>query len=241
MTTPSIGISDFYRKYHSPTSGRTLYIGAPTDAEPLLSEFTGNDAGLIKLVEQFWYNRIPGTGQTDTNYIVLIPVPPVLFKGTTVFVLRDHLVDGGLGKPRQEGEESHLTNSVWGRKREISEHEFKKVVYENRTTIVEKDKVTGAMRYFVADPVEPDPIHFAKIVVYSKEALVADNGKRSTDCEWEIVSLIASEIMEQPMHMIAMARNFLGKDGGTRVNYTPEQFAESIWYWTQHCNVKKAE
>ncbi len=40
-----------------------------------------------------------------------------------------------------------------------------------------------------------------------------------------------------PMHPLTMARNYLVKKGGTKGRYTAAQFAEAIWYWSQHSQV----
>lgn len=84
---------------------------------------------------------------------------------------------------------------------------------------------------------EPEPARFARVVLYSKEALVENGGARTTDADWEVVALLASAVADEPMHPTTMARNFLEKPGGTFAPYTAEQFAEAIWYWAQRANV----
>lgn len=80
---------------------------------------------------------------------------------------------------------------------------------------------------------EPEPARFARVVLYSKEALVENDGTRTTEADWEVVALIASAVADEPMHPTTMARNFLEKAGGTYAPYTAEQFAEAVWYWAQ--------
>lgn len=76
------------------------------------------------------------------------------------------------------------------------------------------------------------PARRVEIVLYSAEVLDEDDD-RSTDCEWEIVSVNASPTdNEEPMHPLTMARNFLHLPGGTKGDYTAEQFAEAIVYWS---------
>ena len=82
----------------------------------------------------------------------------------------------------------------------------------------------------VAVGAEKAPAHFVNLVLYSHEALL-EGKENSTDCEWELVSINASPMEDEPMHPLTMARNFLVKEGGTKANYTAEQFAEAIWYW----------
>lgn len=71
---------------------------------------------------------------------------------------------------------------------------------------------------------------FTNIVCYSAEALLENNGTRSTDCEWEIVCVLASKSDKEPMMPLTMARNFLEMPGGTKSVYTAQEFAEAIYY-----------
>lgn len=71
-----------------------------------------------------------------------------------------------------------------------------------------------------------------EIVVYSHETLGDD---ASTDADWEIVSINARPTDEpEPMTPMAMARNFLELPGGTKAEYTAEEFARAIVFWSQH-------
>ena len=70
----------------------------------------------------------------------------------------------------------------------------------------------------------------AFVVLYMKEILGAE---ATTDSEWEIVSINARESeAEEPMDPMTMARNFLELPGGTKGEWTAQQFAESIVYWS---------
>lgn len=75
----------------------------------------------------------------------------------------------------------------------------------------------------------------ASVVLYRHDVL-AENNERETDAEWEIVAIKArvSE-EEEPMDPYTMARNFLHLKGGTKGDFTAQQFAESILYWNNHC------
>lgn len=79
---------------------------------------------------------------------------------------------------------------------------------------------------------------FVNVVIYSSEALLENDGERTTDCDWEIVALLCSPVENEPMHPLALARNFLNKPGGTKSTYTAEELAKSIYYWSQRINVK---
>jgi|WetSurSiteA1Bulk_404760.scaffolds.fasta_scaffold00108_30 hypothetical protein len=76
------------------------------------------------------------------------------------------------------------------------------------------------------------------LVIYSAAVLDEDND-RSTDADFEIISINASPTSEPvPMTPTAMARNQLHLTGGTKGNYTPEQFAKSIMFWETHAMVE---
>lgn len=74
------------------------------------------------------------------------------------------------------------------------------------------------------------PAKFVFIILYSKEVLGAD---ATTGADWEIISINARETEEEePMDPMTMARNFLELPGGTKGDFTAEQFAKSIVYWS---------
>lgn len=81
------------------------------------------------------------------------------------------------------------------------------------------------------------PVKFAKIVLYSAETLLENGGTRSTDKDWEIVAILAGPWDNEPMSPLTMARNFLQKSGGTFAPYTAEEFAHSIYFWSQYTKV----
>jgi hypothetical protein len=71
-----------------------------------------------------------------------------------------------------------------------------------------------------------------RVICYSHDLLGKD---ASTDAEWEIVTILAQPFEKPaPMPPITMARNFLGLEGGTKGEFTAQQFAESILFWAQH-------
>lgn len=74
----------------------------------------------------------------------------------------------------------------------------------------------------------------ASVVLYRLDVL-AENNERETDADWEIVAIkarVSNE--EEPMDPYTMARNFLHLKGGTKGDFTAEQFAKSIVYWNNH-------
>jgi len=75
----------------------------------------------------------------------------------------------------------------------------------------------------------------ASVVLYRHDVL-EENNERETDAEWEIVAIKArTSEGEEPMDPYTMARNFLHLKGGTKGDFTAEQFAKSIVYWNNHC------
>jgi hypothetical protein len=77
--------------------------------------------------------------------------------------------------------------------------------------------------------INPFPALFCNIVCYSAEALLENNGERSTDKEWEIVAVLASHKEKESMAPLVMARNFLEEVGGTKSVYTALEFAVAIY------------
>ena len=76
------------------------------------------------------------------------------------------------------------------------------------------------------------PAAVVEAVVYRHDVLGPD---ASTEAEWEVVSLNARPTAEvEPPTPVAMARNLLGLPGGTQAQYTPEEFARAVIYWSQH-------
>lgn len=77
---------------------------------------------------------------------------------------------------------------------------------------------------------------FVNIVLYSHEALL-EGRENSTECDWELISINASPIENEPMHPLTMARNYLEKVGGTKAEYSAKEFADAIWYWKDKVSI----
>ena len=69
---PSLAWSDFARSRHLP-GGRHTW-------------FDGSEQELLDLVRTHWPQRRPGAGREDLDQVVIVPVPPDRFHGTTVEV-----------------------------------------------------------------------------------------------------------------------------------------------------------
>lgn len=87
----------------------------------------------------------------------------------------------------------------------------------------------------VSAKAKKQPAQYAQVVLYRWDVL-AENNERETWAEWEIVCIKARVTEEEePMDPYTMARNFLHLAGGTKGDFTAEQFAKSIVYWNNHC------
>jgi hypothetical protein len=80
------------------------------------------------------------------------------------------------------------------------------------------------------------------IVLYRKDVLQEDPLNTVIGSTWEIVSVNSQPTdIEVPMKPITMARNQLAGTeqgiGGTKGDYSSEQFAESIAFWAEHIQI----
>ena len=76
---------------------------------------------------------------------------------------------------------------------------------------------------------DKSPAVAVKIVLYS-HAVLAENSEQTGEADFEIISINATPTeAEIPMDPVTMARNFMHQEGGTSGNFSPEEFAETIW------------
>ena len=80
---------------------------------------------------------------------------------------------------------------------------------------------------------KPLPTKVAKVVLYSADTLMENDGTRSSNADWEIVAILTGPWVSEPMNPLTMARNFLQAPGGTYAPYTAWEFAHSIYFWSQ--------
>jgi hypothetical protein len=75
------------------------------------------------------------------------------------------------------------------------------------------------------------------VVLYRHDVLDSDATRDANGAPvatWEIISVNARPTdAPEPMQPMAMARNFLGLPGGTQADYTAEEFARAIAYWSK--------
>lgn len=79
------------------------------------------------------------------------------------------------------------------------------------------------------------PAKTVDVVLYRRDVLLEEGPDHvSTEAEWEVISINARPTEEpEPLTPMAMARNFLVLPGGTKADYTAEEFARSIIYWSK--------
>lgn len=85
------------------------------------------------------------------------------------------------------------------------------------------------------------PARFVDVVCYSAETL-AEDGDRTTDADWEIISINASPVDHPvPMRPLTMARNERHLDGGTRGTYSKDEYIDAILFWSKHAMVEPTD
>jgi hypothetical protein len=155
---------------------------------------------VIARIKAAWDARIPGNGETGLDRKILVPVQPDGFFCPPRVELVEGLPVQAQITCRQQGEDLYV-----------------------ETFVTPEDVARLGLNCEV-------PAKRCDVVLYSAEALLENNGTRTTDCEWEIVCLLARATDEpESMSPLTMARNFLNMPGGTKSVYTAEQFARAIY------------
>ena len=102
-----------------------------------------------------------------------------------------------------------------------------------------EESVTSVRASIAADGKYPGsggklPASGVVVFIYTREVL---GEQATTDADWEIVSVQAVAGTEQVMDPVTMARNHLGLAGGTKGEFSNDDFAKAIIHWTQHAVV----
>lgn len=214
----NIGISDFARNRHKPESGKTHFLGTEDE--------------LLSLIAQNREQRRSGRGEKGSlDRKVCVPLPPERFSDLNNYhVTEDMILEARLDR-RQSGEDPYIGLRATGIKRYLSKCNSpadSQHLLNNDQEILEDE--TGC---YVIDPLPKVRPTFAYVVLYSAAALTENGGVRSGNFDWEVVAMIATDVPDEPMHPLTMARNQLAMTGGTKSEYTAEEYAESIAYWSQ--------
>ena len=71
--------------------------------------------------------------------------------------------------------------------------------------------------------------------------ILAENSENSTNKDWELISIhaIPKGVDKMPMGPVTMMRNQLNLEGGTRANYTSEEWAEAVEFWQKYAELDK--
>ena len=66
--------------------------------------------------------------------------------------------------------------------------------------------------------------------------ILAENDEQSTDAEWELISVhaIPEGVDKLPMGPVTMMRNQLEFPGGTKAQYSSDEWAEAVRFWQQY-------
>ncbi len=202
-----LGISNFYKLNNCPGSGNS---------------FTRlSDEELVSLVLHNWNRRQPGRGETTIERKVVVPI------------FNHKWVDIFGGWPH----EKYFT----GFTRELRADAPFKVRIERRKGQPETEapmiRTHLPLEYVVNHMIKMEEANYVNVICYSAEALLENNGTRTTNCDWEIVSIICSPIENEPMAPSTMARNQLELPGGTKSEYTSLEYAQAIHYWSGRVRV----
>lgn len=171
------------------------------------------DYELVALTLAHWNEAEPGTGEKDLSRKILVPVPvsqggrQIFFTGTAVLDRVVPLQARVAKRPGQPEEDYHVVSYV---------------------------RPWDAAKYGLA----MEEVKSCRVVCYSAAALEENGGRRSTDCDWEVVTILANATGEvEPMRVLTMARNQTGAVGGTKGEYTAQQYAEAVMYWSRRVRV----
>lgn len=188
-----------------------------------------SDEDVVRLTLHNWDERLPGQGEVGLDRKIIVPIKNSMLHLPSAVPAEPHFYCGSA--LLQEG--MILQSDV--HRRQEGEDLFIKTVANNALA----QEYNDALHESDHSPLAvPEAAHFVNVVCYSAEALLENGGERTTDDDWEIVCIIASPIEKEPMHPLAMARNFLEKPGGTKSEYTAQEFAEAIYYWSQRVSVE---
>ena len=82
---------------------------------------------------------------------------------------------------------------------------------------------------------KPLPASRVDFILYRYDVL-AETNEQSTKMDWELVSFnaIPGDIDKMPMGFVTMMRNQLSLPGGTKANYSTDEWAQSVLFWQKH-------
>jgi hypothetical protein len=142
---PSLAWSQFARERHV-RGGRHTW-------------FEGREEELLDLVRQHWSERRPGAGRDDLDAVVVVPVPPDRFHGTTVEVTEETPLHARLDR-RQPHEDPFIRVTAEG---EPAPPRHAGVVLYSAATLEQNDGVRSSdaaweVVCLLAGPVSEEPM-----------------------------------------------------------------------------------
>lgn len=198
------------------------YVLRQTKESPF-SHYEGPRGDLVRLAEKALndgFGVVPG--YRDGVVKVQVVHPDGFYSGVVEVTPETKFVT--TFEKRFEGEQAHITVRAIGEKLPA---EFVELVLYRRDVLEPHERSAPLGTYSSPEirPIDMSPLEYSGRYV-------------EEFAEWELISINARPtIAEEPMHPLAMARNFLGKTGGTQAEYTAKEFAEAIWYWSQRTMV----
>lgn len=193
----------------TPTIGMSNYARKHSQPQTGNSYTALSEEQLIALVKLNWESRTPGDGETGLDRKVLVPITQITSTE---------------GKPHFFCQPRMALKEGMPVKAEVVTRQAGEDPYV-QTYITPEDAAAWGFQDIPAAKVQ--------IVCYSADTLLENEGERSSDCEWEIVTIVCTEGETETMLPLTMARNFLEKPGGTKSVYSAQQFAEAIYCHSQ--------
>ena len=187
-------------------------------ADSKFSHFSGTEDELVELVLE----NLPRATSGHKDGVILVPVPPEKFFSGVVEVVEGMPLQANFGA-RRKGEAPYIdVVAVGGPK--LPAQAVEVVLYRHDVLGEEAEKCLRCRGLGLWPPLnEMDPDTQTCEVC-------GGSGHRA---RWEIVSLNARPTEgPEPMTPMAMARNLLAMAGGTQADYSAQQFAEAIVYWS---------
>ena len=81
-----------------------------------------------------------------------------------------------------------------------------------------------------------------ELILYS-HIVLKENNENSTNCEWELISInsIPKGLTDLPIGAVTMMRNQLNLPGGTKANYSSEEWANSVKFYQEYIALEPKE
>tara|TARA_Y100001970_G_scaffold132741_2_gene163832 strand:+ start:3267 stop:3839 length:573 start_codon:yes stop_codon:yes gene_type:complete len=78
-----------------------------------------------------------------------------------------------------------------------------------------------------------------ELILYRNDILL-ENNENTTNADWELISINAlpQGLGKLPIGPITMMRNQLNLVGGTKANYSSDEWAQSVWFWQKYATLQ---